>query len=287
MESIQFEHFFYLPLLTHKKMVPPPPPNTISIVAFGCFVFSIIAWCVFEYFASKLFPRVNVSDSFFSKGGARKPALLSYIVTSTVSCILLALFGTHAWFYESSTLNESLESRMYGQSNSMLWLASMMAGYQAWNFLACCVIPDFRNAANFLHHGLTSFLSVLVLNPYATYYVLFFLGVAELTNIPLGVVDLQRNFPSFVPSQKIQNAANATFAIGYGVLRIVVWTFMSSRFMYDSLSVLWNGTTHSVFTSVIFLGGNVAMTGLQYFWGYKIFKFAQKALRRKKKQNAQ
>jgi len=38
---------------------------------------------------------------------------------------------------------------------------------------------------------------------------------------------------------------------------------------------------------VVFLGGNVAMTGLQYFWGYKIFKFAQKALRRKKKQNAQ
>ena len=161
----------------------------------------------------------------------------------------------------------------------MKWLAQLMCGYQIWNLFACIVCAPFRNAAFLGHHTMTAVLSYLVCHPYGTYYVLFFLGVAELTNIPLGIVDIQRRFPSLVPIQVVRDLANAVFVFGFFALRIFVWMYVSAAFWVDTVELISSGASHDTRVSIFFLAGNAFMCFLQLFWAKKIGKFAWKMLR--------
>ena len=77
-------------------------------------------------------------------------------------------------------------------------------------------------------------LGLCLQNPtYLPFYSLFYLGVAELSNIPLSMVDIQRTWPSVVPSSFVQNIANVSFALSFFALRIVMWTYLFLVFLLE------------------------------------------------------
>ena len=134
-----------------------------------------------------------------------------------------------------------------------------------------------------VHHLITVTLGLCLQNPtYLPFYSLFYLGVAELSNIPLSMVDIQRTWPSVVPSSFVQNIANVSFALSFFALRIVMWTYTSYFFWKDSLDILDLNMSHNPFMTKCFLIGCFPMTFLQYMWGYKIAKFILKMVSKKK-----
>ena len=63
-----------------------------------------------------------------------------------------------------------------------------MMAYQLWNLVVCCLfIKEYRTVNFIVHHFTTMLVSSLVSHPYANYYALFYLGIAETSSIPLTV----------------------------------------------------------------------------------------------------
>lgn len=203
------------------------------------------------------------------------------------SCIVIGIgvYGTHIYIEEGEYLSSTLKTRMYGKSERVNKLSAVMVAYQSWNTLCCLYLPRHRTIANMVHHLITVTLGLCLFNPtYLPFYSLFYLGVAELSNIPLSMVDIQRTWPSLVPSSFVQNLANVSFALSFFVLRIVIWTYVSIFFWKDSLEILSLNISHNPFMTKCFLIGCFPMTFLQYMWGYKILKFILKMMSKKKGQ---
>jgi hypothetical protein len=207
----------------------------------------------------------------------------TYSTLASAIVVGIATYGTHIYFEEGEYLSSTIQTRAYGESVRVNNLAAVMVAYQMWNTLCCLYLPQHRTIANMVHHLITVGLGLCLFNPtYIPWYQVFYLGVAELSGIPLSVVDIQRTWPSVVPSKTFQNLANISFALAFFWFRIVMWTYTSFFFWKDSLDMLSLNISHNPFMTKCFLAGSFPMTFLQYMWGYKILKFLLKSKKKKK-----
>ena len=70
-----------------------------------------------------------------------------------------------------------------------------MIFYQGWNLLLCFYCADLRDMAMIIHHALVTVLAYTGLYPYVHSDAMFFFGVAELTNVPLTIIDIFKYLP--------------------------------------------------------------------------------------------
>jgi hypothetical protein len=137
------------------------------------------------------------------------------------------------------------------------------------------LINDLYSVAFVGHHASTALLSWFVMGPFVHYYALFFIGVAEVSNMPLTVVDACK---AFKPLRKIVPTLNTlsrlSFAVSFVVIRIVWWPIVSFGFWQLSLEALRTGSAKNSAVVGVFLVGNVFLTGLQFLWGAKLVDFA-------------
>ena len=137
------------------------------------------------------------------------------------------------------------------------------------------------------HHLVTGTLAYFGLNPYLQYYGLFYMGVAEFTNIPLTFVDVFKYLPEAAKKFSFLNeASRIIFALAFIALRLVYWPIMSYDFWTGSINLLQTGNAHSNFVVTFFLVANLFLTGLQFLWGSKIFGFLFKSGKNKDKKDA-
>jgi hypothetical protein len=140
--------------------------------------------------------------------------------------------------------------------------------------LLCIVVKDLRDVAMIGHHLITGSLAYFGLYPYIHYKALFFFGVAEFTNVPLTVVDVFKYFPDMAKKYSFINEfSRYVFALSFVVLRLIIWPYCCYDFWTGSVNLLRTGAAHSNFVVAFFLGANIFLTALQYFWGSKIFGF--------------
>ena len=160
-----------------------------------------------------------------------------------------------------------------------------MISYQGWNFLLCVLSfsksitggTDLWDPAMIGHHFVTGSLAYFGLAPYLHFYGLFYFGIAELTNIPLTVMDVFKYFKDMATANPTLNSiTRTTFAISFIILRLVIWPIYSYPFWVGSLKLIGygeseDGKIHSYFVVGFFLFANIFLTSLQFFWGSKIF----------------
>ena len=130
---------------------------------------------------------------------------------------------------------------------------------------------DLFDEAMIGHHFVTGSLAYFGLHPYLHYYGMFYFGIAELTNIPLTIMDVFKYFKHWADKYPTLNSIiRTTFGVSFILLRLIMWPILSAPFWEGSLTMLYNGTAHSPFVVAYFLAANLFLTGLQFLWGQKI-----------------
>jgi hypothetical protein len=203
--------------------------------------------------------------------------IMAFEIVAGLCVTYLGVVGTLAMFhlYPEFDMTELEKNKFYGQAQFVEdHLIMPMLSYQGWNVLLCLVNADLRDPAMIGHHIATFSLAYFGLNPYVHYYALFFFGFAEMTNIPLTLVDIFKYFPDLKEKfSTINEICRISFALSFIVLRLIVWPYVSYGFWVGSLNLLQSGEAHSPLVVFVFLAANIFLTGLQFFWGSKIFGF--------------
>ena len=92
--------------------------------------------------------------------------------------------------------------------------------------------------------------------------------------MPLTLVDIFKYFPEMKEKFSwLNEVSRVVFALLFLSIRLVIWPYVSYYFWVGSWDLLKSGTAHSTFAVGYFLFANVFLTGLQFFWGHKIFGF--------------
>jgi|TARA_B110000208_G_C11606255_1_gene371944 hypothetical protein len=216
-----------------------------------------------------------------TRSGGKAAEYLSFLF---ISGTVVTFSATLAYFKWSDIQSIPEEQRLYASIPEAQLLASVMLGYQIYNFAMCFILPkDNGKFENYCHHFSTALLSYFVMGPYVHYYAFFFIGVAETTNVPLTIVDACRAFPRLREMYPTVNTlSRGLFAVSFLVIRVCWWPYVSYSFWLLSIELLKKGGGHNVFVIYSFLFGSVGLTLLQLVWGSQIIGFVKATFSTKK-----
>ena len=125
------------------------------------------------------------------------------------------------------------------------------------------------------HHLIVGMLSYVVYTQQAfQFYGPIFMGVSELSSLPLAFLDLFKYFPTLRASFPVANEiVRNVFAASFLVLRGFYWPFISISFWRTALDCLAAGDpTVSAGVVYIYLATNILTTSLQWYWSSIILK---------------
>ena len=171
-----------------------------------------------------------------------------------------------------ASLSASVHDRVYGHTAEFMRLAYMAAGFELYNTLATALfIPQQRTFPFLAHHITALTLALFSMHPYLHYYGFFFFGIAQVSSLPLCVANVLSPLCERYPAvRKGHLASQAVFAVLFLLVRTLAWPIRSWQFWIDSLSVMWDRSSHSTGVTVTYLACNLFMTGLQFVWGRKV-----------------
>jgi hypothetical protein len=207
-------------------------------------------------------------------GGSLGADMVAYELTSCFVCFYVGVAGSIAWLNLCFDCNfESIENdRIYGRSVYFEHhLAAPLLSYQFWNFVISLVIAEMRDGVMLIHHIASGLCALFSVHPFLQYYGLFFFGAPEVTSVPLTFVSLTKSFP-FLKSDYpyVYELSKWSFGVLFLLIRLVMWTYVSVFFWMDIVHHIQSDTVHSAFVVGYYCFANVILTGMQYFWGYKI-----------------
>lgn len=271
--------------------------------------FNTMVWCFgipLAYFGlchlfrqMKLFPGV-------ARKGSDLNDVMAFEFVAGFCVVYLSMSGCYCLFNINNNgivaaLNSG-DNRVYNSSDFIQDnLAIPMMFFQGWNLLLCFWCADLRDLTMIIHHLLVTILAYMGCAPYIHLEAVFFFGVAELTNIPLTMIDIFKYLPWLRQTYPwLYDLTRTAFAILFIILRLITWPMQCWNFWMSSgvlicrhygfeaesifasmLSYKITVAPHSILVVVFFVAANLMLTALQYFWGVTIFGFL---LTKKKKE---
>ena len=198
--------------------------------------FPFIAWGVGVPVAHVLlivlFRTMGLWD-FKTRKGSRASDIMAFEIVAGLCCCYLAAVGCIAWFRPEGLVPESWATEFATIDNDKFYghaqfvedhLIAPMLGYQVWNLLLCFISKDLMDPAMIGHHLITGSLAFIGLHPYLHWYGLFFFGFAEITNVPLTLVDIFKYFPDLKARFSLVNeASRVIFAVLFLSIRLIIW----------------------------------------------------------------
>ena len=159
----------------------------------------------------------NMWRGMRGREGTAASVLIAYQVTTLAGNVYLAAAGCQAW---SAVETASAEDRLY---LDLAYVRDHLLAPLRAHLLSDCVLyvalPELRRAPMLLvHHLITGGLAVLATEPsaYCHYYIIFFAGVAEVSNVPLAFLELGRLLPLLPEAYpRLHGAAWATFGLSF------------------------------------------------------------------------
>lgn len=224
-----------------------------------------------------------------AKKGCRESDIVAFCLVAAVVvtfCAAIGCIGIYDVFDVIDNKNIFVD-KFYSESTFVTnYLVIPMLVYQIWNLTVTIILSDLRTPDAIGHHIVTGLLAYFGLWPYGQYYALFYFGVAELTSIPLNLVDIFKYLPQLAETYPTVNSfAKGSFIIGFFVIRIIIWPVVSYELFFGCLDLIMNKTAHSNFVVGFFLFANTFLTFLQFYWGFLIAKKLLKMSKSKKKSN--
>eukprot|EP00980_Cylindrotheca_fusiformis_P007432 scaffold1530_cov98-Cylindrotheca_fusiformis.AAC.8 len=215
--------------------------------------------------------------------------------------IYVAYRGVTLWFFtyaQEEYIPYSGEERMTEEYRGGVDLAQIVFGFMFyWDIPVTILTPAKRNLVDILHHLGMLFVAGVAMGPLCvyrhsrgSYYAPFFLGVMELSSIPLCYVDVfhpkHKPWFNYLNANadnnigKVLSAINTvsrfSFAILFLIVRVAYFPYVALGF---ALPDTWIEARHEqdpALYTMCFLC--VAFTGLQLYWGSLIVRQLGKAL---------
>lgn len=159
---------------------------------------------------------------------------------------------------------------------------------QVYDVPATALIKDIRSPVMVAHHFTVAFLCSMVLYPHlipfrvdgreqdawANYYSIYFLGVCEISTIPLIVYDLIKRLKATKAKyhwlQSVNEVVKPMFAISFLIFRVFYWPFVVVGFWTDLFN-MWD-EAHNYLVFLAYLAGSAFLTCLQVHWGFLIIR---------------
>ena len=190
------------------------------------FSFYPIAWIVLSlsFRALKWWPTLT-------RKGSLGADVMAYQIVAGYGLVHLSVVGVIAWFKLNPNWDmTALENDHYLGTAEFVdeYLMIPMFCYQFWNTIASLGLAQFFEAAMIGHHSITCLLAYVCRGTSLHYYACFYFGLAEITNLPLHIVDTFKQFPEYRKDYSaIDEVCKVLFAIGFFILRIFYWTQLS------------------------------------------------------------
>lgn len=208
---------------------------------------------------------------------SRDPMLAAHFLPQLVAFAAAVHWGARDWMFHMDDLSGDDVGAYVPQGER---IACLMIGFQLYELLACCFSPRLRGSVNELvvHHVIVCLLSSLVYYLQAFQYISpSFMGMAEISSLPLAFVDLFKQFPELrKPFPTCNEIVRNVFAVSFLVLRGVYWPYCSYRFFLSVAAVLQSaaGLPPNVpeWALYVFCSCNVLMNLLQWYWASIILK---------------
>ena len=128
--------------------------------------------------------------------------------------------------------------------------------------------------------------------PYMHYYAIYFMGVAEVSSVPLVLVDICKYYPEFAKRfPLLELLSKLSFAALFIAVRDVLWVHTAVTVWRDGIGILQAGNfpaKYPGYTTASVLVANAFFTALQIVWTGKLLKgaaelFGEGDARKKKK----
>lgn len=271
-----------LPFVLGRKKEPDPPVlQSGSLELFGrpAWLVGFCGLCalhVFCYFMAT--SRLGFSGSPLAK----QPHLAAHFLPQLVGFLALAYYGGGAWINDMPPVETAIGDYLYvGERVSCIMIAFQM-------YEIAATIPAKRLRGLYYemvgHHCITLLLSVLAYHYQAYHYwAPCFMGMAEISSVPLAFVDFFKMFPAVKAALPTTNELSRNcFAALFLPIRGVYWPYSSYKFWRTSLAFLAAVPMAAQPPSAVvytFCACNVVMTLLQWYWASLILKALFQLLR--------
>jgi hypothetical protein len=220
------------------------------------------------------FRSINYGDSL-TRGGSRFSDAIAFQLVSQVCVTYLAIVATVGFFklYSGWEYGNAWEDRLYGQSPFIEeWFLPSFYFYQAWLFLFALLHKEWRKP-EFLGHHISLILGgYIAYLPFAQYYTLFG-GLAEITNVLLGVIETFQFFGEEY-KQKYSLFYKTTlglFGLFFYLIRIIFWPYQFISITYNATYIETEEPPVPRFVIGYMHAAFVFITGLQFYWAFMIF----------------
>ena len=234
------------------------------------------------------------------------PGYTAHQVVAFFLMAFVAALGLVGWL-NPPAVAATAAGRLLAPSNSARWLGAMLLGMLvAWDIPTSIAIPRLRKPDVLTHHiamAAVAFVGAFFL---PTRYGFYYMGVAELSSIPLTAYDLFERSAEVAGVESassgtdmdkarakrlrsIRDACRAVAAVAFVVVRAFDFTRVTlTRFVPDALSVLGSAATAASFRLPIqfMLVSSVGFVGLQLYW-FSLFIRISRAQSAREKRKAQ
>jgi len=198
----------------------------------------------------------------------KDPQLAAHFLPQLFAFAACVWLGAREWFFNMPPASSTTVASYIPAGERV---ACAMMGFQMYELLCCIPSPRLRGGSfEFVgHHTIVLLLSYLCY--YHQAYLFFspcFMGVAEISSLPLSFVDLFKHFKSLRDHFPIANeVVRVGFAVTFLACRGFYWPYCSIAFWKTCLGLISAGVQPlSQPIVATFLFCNIAMTGLQWFW---------------------
>jgi hypothetical protein len=229
-------------------------------------------------------------------GQTSQTQYVAYIIVSGVAVSALTAMGWVGLFVlpqggsaqplAFSNVTSSFEGRVTTPVAFGDELGEFMTGYQVYNLLVCLLLNDLRTVPKILHHSLTALVSSFTRIRLCQMYMLYFMGIAETSTIPLLLVELDKRIPKVTSRfPNIMLAAKICFAASFILVRVLAWMPLLWMFLKDCALILNYMRERGLSTIPVHisLGCTATLTMLQLYWAYLVVLKSRRMVRQDKK----
>lgn len=231
---------------------------------------------------------------------SRVPGYSAHSALALALMVFCAGFGLVGWLNPPATA-ATAAGRLLVESNSARWLGATLLGtLLVWDIPTCLLIPRLRKPDMLVHHlamAATAFVGATAL---PTHYGLYYMGVSELSSIPLAAYDqLETSAEMGAADERVDEArraalrssrdlARAVAAVCFILVRAIDFSRVTlTRFVPDALAMLRNPDSAARFGPPLkfMLVSSVSFVGLQLYW-FSLFVRISLAQRAREKRKA-
>ena len=212
--------------------------------------------------------------------------------------VFVAVLGVCGWI-NPPLAAATASGRLLAPSNTARWLGAMLLGMLlAWDIPASLLIPRLRKPDTLIHHIAMAAVALVGCTYLPTHYGLYYMGVVELSSIPLTFYDQcdaavvlagkDEHYPKARAERlrQLRDGSKAVAVTSFVLVRAVDFTRVTlAKFVPDALAVLASPATAAGFRLPIqfMLCSSVGFVALQLYWLSIMVRILRAQGRRQKK----